>query len=821
TRQLIAQESGLSEDTIKNSQEMVKKRFLHSSANILNIDKFFTKILHAFSFEAHLDPNFRVKSSIDKSELFEKFIKKCDDLDRFITLLEVQGTKPLNIFDLFNTIYENEPLLPKIDTRYNYKNYEKDVIEAMDALHQEIQNCKVASNSVKKAVSYTDIDDIAKKSFLQKESLSEHNYFKKCYTPKLDEDFFRLKDALKRYTDEKERYILSNLFHFYHLYKSLRYDKHALQFNDITLYVLELLQGVERDFLYFRLDSRYKHILIDEFQDTSLMQFQIFKPLIDEITSGYSLEELRSFFYVGDVKQSIYRFRGGQKELFYELAQRYPIQMRQMRYNYRSSASVVNFVNQHFTFLKGFIPQTPVHTGGYVAVNQSQDEKLITDVIKQTKQLLQLGYDPNEIAVLTFKNKDAQEIEYALRTSGVKVVTESSVKLIHNPKVAALICGLRYLVYKQQIDKEVFLFYCNSDDKQINYNFKITDTPLKVLQTLIQKYNFFDGDTNIILLLQLAQQYSDIIEFLEDDIDELQTNSSINGVKVMTVHKSKGLEFTNTILVDSLSADSNRSSKLILQTQDIAIENIYVNFSKRENFDSNFAQVKKREKELSSQDLAHTLYVALTRAKTNMFINFREKSSKFAMLNLTPTTIGSLERSDKKHYSYESNAKKIVLKQITQQQVHTQSDDKTYDYEATLYGTALHYTLEQLEHFSLSKLEDALQSCKNRFGESVDIHSIKNRIKLLLNNELFCDLIRGKIIKEKQILTADTLKQLDLLIQKEDKYIIIDYKTSEKSKIKHKQQVQEYIQIMQELSSYECEGYICYLLKDSCSVEKI
>ena len=71
-----------------------------------------------------------------------------------------------------------------------------------------------------------------------------------------------------------------------------------------------------KEFIYFRLDSKIEHILIDEFQDTSITQWKIFEPLVDEIASGIGVKTEKTFFYVGDIKQSIYRFRGGQKELF-------------------------------------------------------------------------------------------------------------------------------------------------------------------------------------------------------------------------------------------------------------------------------------------------------------------------------------------------------------------------------------------------------------------------------------------------------------------------------------------------------------------------
>ncbi len=115
----------------------------------------------------------------------------------------------------------------------------------------------------------------------------------------------------------------------------------TLSFDDTLFLTHKLLNtSIDRDFIYFKLDSTFKHILIDEFQDTSTIQFLLLKPLLDEIFSGG--DEFRSFFYVGDTKQSLYRFRGGREELFFKVAKRYNIKIAQMDTNYRSSKLIVD-----------------------------------------------------------------------------------------------------------------------------------------------------------------------------------------------------------------------------------------------------------------------------------------------------------------------------------------------------------------------------------------------------------------------------------------------------------------------------------------------
>ncbi len=90
-----------------------------------------------------------------------------------------------------------------------------------------------------------------------------------------------------------------------------------MSFADVTNALYTLLEDeISKDFLYFRLDGKIEHILIDEFQDTNIMQYKILAPLMGEVVAGIGSSEFKSLFFVGDIKQSIYRFRGGAKELF-------------------------------------------------------------------------------------------------------------------------------------------------------------------------------------------------------------------------------------------------------------------------------------------------------------------------------------------------------------------------------------------------------------------------------------------------------------------------------------------------------------------------
>ena len=821
TLEMIAKQTSLSEDEIIQKAETVKERFLNSHPNILNIDKFFTKVLHSFSYEAKIDPNFTVTATVDKDKLYENFLKQCKNLEGFVKLLRLQKISYEALFALFERLYENDPLLPKVQKPKDLAPYQKELDKSLQQLQNSINSSKDASNRVKNLFVVDRSEDILKKGFLQYESLSEHSWFKKCFTPELDSEFQALKESLKNYLDAKESQIIYQLIFYYNSYKSARYDKFKLQFNDITQYVYKLLYSIDKDFFYFRLDTRYQHILIDEFQDTSLIQFKIFKPLIDEITSGLSAQGLRSFFYVGDIKQSIYRFRGGHKRLFYEVYKSYPITLKQMQHNYRSHKQIVTFVNEKFKNLEGFIPQKAIKDGGYVNVTDSKDEEeLLQSIEKSINRLYQKGYRLESIAILVFKNKDSQKIENYLSEKGFKVATQSSVKLENHPKVAALLNALKYLVYKQKIYKDAFLHYCQTNSEHIDIAFDIFDTPFDLLKRLIERYNFFDGDANVLELLEYAKGYNDLLEFLDEPIEKEQSSQLSNGIKLMTIHKSKGLEFENTIVVDSLSKDKNFTQKLIINSNDSTIRSLNYHFTNREFVDNAYKRILQEQKALAQEDLMHTLYVALTRAEKNMFLLTKNKDSKFSSLNLQEQSYGSLENVTQKKIE-KITPTTVKLHSMPAQNVEKTKEDQSFDFAATTFGSALHYGLEQLKDFTPKELPIAMSAVQNIYGDSVDLKQISLRLSHLLHDAQFSALIDGVKIKEKPIYIDGIKKQLDLLVAKDDQYKIIDYKTSEKNLTKDKDQVQEYLQLLRSISDKNCFGYVCYVLEDCIKIKEV
>ena len=255
---------------------------------------------------------------------------------------------------------------------------------------------------------------------------------------------FRIQEAIKKQNRAKEQnffYALNELVGIYEKSKKALYmDDSELSFSDVTSLVHFILNELDdSEFLYFRLDAQIEHMLLDEFQDTSIVQYEILKPLINEITSGSGIFENGSFFFVGDVKQSIYRFRGGVSALFESVKNEQHTEVDQLVTNYRSQKEVVSFVNTVFKEkIKNYTPQNTREDaqGGYVEV--IQNDELIEATLAQIKKLISLGANLDEIAVLCATNGDGEVVKQKLIEENIDVVTETTTKLINQTSVQAV-----------------------------------------------------------------------------------------------------------------------------------------------------------------------------------------------------------------------------------------------------------------------------------------------------------------------------------------------------------------------------------------------
>jgi len=834
----ISEITGISKEEILSQKQFILRKFLKSSPKIMTIDSFFAQILRKFSLYLALMPDFKTLQSQHEIKLLERFLKEVDVSHEKESLVMLSFLSKKNLFEILNLLDGFHAKLSELGDikvqQQDHTRYEQEALEVMGEMEQIIIRCKDASKTALNGFKVERFEDIFKKTWLERDTLNFRT-FSKCFDPRLDQLFDKLKEILLNYYRAKEQTLLYSLHRLTTQYqkakKELYKASNEVSFSDVTMMVYEILgKDISNEFLYFRLDSQIEHILLDEFQDTSIIQYKILKPLIEEILSGKGVQEDGSFFFVGDTKQSIYRFRGGVSALFNEVAKYHRTTVVKLTTNYRSQKEIVEFVNDTFrNKIKDYTDQEVLQEkkGGYVDVDITED--VAQNVVQKIDELVSRGASLNDIAILCATNNDSEVFQEHLTQAGYDVVTETTIKLINQKSVKALLEYLKYLYFKADIFKENFFALIG---KKVNIEF--VDFEKKTIQMIvyeaIQKYRLFDGDFNYFAFLEVIANYNNIEELLfnYERIEQDAISLSQKGVRILTVHKSKGLEFPHVIVADRLGNIPNTNDLIVYDYKGINLENIYCHFSKRDKIDKEYADALTRVKALKTEDTLNALYVAFTRSKENLFIIQKEQKSSFELLDLQKMQRGTLhvkkktvcikdnDTQSKEFIEYYYGSQSDLLEKAKEQ-----SDE---DIHAQNFGMAMHYMLEMLGDFEASYIDDAYTAMMNRFGaflESWELNQIRRRVDRLLEEKLFLELVRGECYKEKALKYKKRLYYIDLLIENEEKFIIIDYKSSKNYYEEHTKQVQNYKRAVKAITKKEVEGYLCYMLEESIEIIKV
>ncbi len=427
-----------------------------------------------------------------------------------------------------------------------------------------------------------------------------------------------------------------------------------------------------RLFIDWRLDAQIDHWLLDEFQDTSYGQWSVLRNLIDEAVQDPA--ETRSFFYVGDVKQAIFAWREGDSRLFREIFDHYnaarPGAIREERLDrsWRSSPAVIAMVNRVLgdgEALARLFPAEAVarwtrewrdhesaqpRLGGYATLRQAEDEagrfaetlKIITET-----QALQRGLS---VAVLVQKNSTAAELADFLRREGrLAAVAESDLHVgTDNPLTAALLAlfraaahpgdqAARKLVAMTPLQAMLEAENCAVDDEltvrlldEIHAEgFERTvETWTRKLEPALAPDDAFSRERGR-QLAEAARLFDDtgsrnlaeFVQFVERHTVRDTDTAAV--VRVMTVHKAKGLGFDLVVLPDleGTRLAARRRGLAVQRSRDRTIEWVFdlppeAFFAQDEVLAGHVAE---EEADACYEELA-VLYVAMTRAKRAMYV---------------------------------------------------------------------------------------------------------------------------------------------------------------------------------------------------------
>jgi ATP-dependent exoDNAse (exonuclease V) beta subunit len=419
--------------------------------------------------------------------------------------------------------------------------------------------------------------------------------------------------------------------------------------------------------LWYRLDNRYQHWLLDEFQDTSYSQWRVMRGLLEEVFQN--TEQTRSFFAVGDSKQSIYLWRNAEPKLLDDILAAHPdkdgrgIVLQGLAKSFRSAPEVLSLVNAVFAdkaVLKSclgsaaepwsFAPHEAVRFGlqGYAAFLWPETAEAQADAVDVTLQLLQ-EIRPVErglsCAVIVRGNDRGIEITERIRAeTGMEVICESKQKpLTDNAVTLALLSLLKLCAHPG--DSFAFehllmtpLFQVETITKEVGEAAKLVqqDGFLAFVQFWTERVKTHLGTVDAFTqnrLKQLADLAAevdstgnrDVDAFLHQASEYTQRSRGANAaIQVMTVHAAKGLEFDVVILPDISRAamDDLKVRDLIFQ-RDTAGELQWVlqpPFIQYNPFDEVLKQEHAHAKERAGFESLCRLYVAMTRAERALYV---------------------------------------------------------------------------------------------------------------------------------------------------------------------------------------------------------
>lgn len=849
-RNAICELLDISKEEVLALRDKFMADFLASELKISTFDSFFATILRQFSLNLGLMPDFNSlnDNSIDVKNEFKRLLDSNSMMSKVAKYLYYTNSKENALFEKLALLSQNK-----------FDKFDAPLPDPKNAMDRYNALCDVAlklssdGNYVKNFNKNLSLNEIVEKAVVKG---IDKKYFNKVRD---NAEFNAARDefisALKEYYLALEKYEISQISYFVDLYKkaiaNVNRRENSLSFADITNWVNELLTNKNNqniDMLYFRLDAKIRHILIDEFQDTDIKQYEILKPLIAESLSGIGQSGVGSFFYVGDIKQSIYRFRGGQSELFNKLKEDFSqIKAQSLDKNYRSDKEIVKYVNEIFQKkYPHYIDQIPnSKDDGYVGVVKFDREKYLEAIYDSIKELEDNRIEHKDMAILCWKNSDIYNIKDFLEGKGLEVSTQTTNNLIKSANVAAVVEFLKYSIF--------------GDEIYLNTQYEITKTKkaklelksdASVAQTLkfIAKYLGLEPcDVDLLKLYEISSKYSDIYDFAFN-IDNDQTTSAKNsqkGITIMTVHKSKGLQFEHVIVLDYIGKENSQKDKFLMEynlgtnSWDIRLANKVFEYLG----DKDYIQLQDRQKELDRKEVINKTYVALTRAKHSLiilakdnpdgnnisyFTEYKSNDKKVEYLNLKEYKSGIIKPdSDKKQESKPQITDLKPFEKVAPQEILTSDKPKErLNLDSIYFGKALHYYLESIDFADFNSLKIAQNCLYNKFGAFIDqdgLKDIKARVDRLLNNPQFLEIIKDKrLYQEQDIGFNGALKRIDLLCVNSDEIEIIDYKTSLKNSDEHKEQVREYLDILSQIYPQKrLKASIVYILNDEIQISKL
>ena len=721
-------------------------------------------------------------------------------------------------------------------------------------------------------------------------------------------------------------------------YDNLIYRYKNLTYDDITWFTFETLFSSEPPFLnpedavsatefYQFLSHRTRFLLIDEFQDTSLIQFNILKPIIEEITAGEGSKPFGGLIVVGDEKQSIFGWRGGERDLLLNLKDIFPalgdLTVEALDKSYRCGPTLMEFINQVFmnaelcsllqekemqwdyTHIESVeITKEPgteiefcLKNFSTSVANADNEKDIYTDFVERMVLPALEKDDSGSIAILCRTNEELTKIQQALDISGRASLFQPNRSIIEHHYVAPLLSWLRFLAWGDWMD---FIAFLRSDYVLINTkvlkqtlniisrtleiqnerqkpvrpdfstipvvnefyqlsweqeNKKATEICREIINLCLPSKQLSERDylnlhrfLDILSTRQLTDSdkgisFPDLLTYLKDnanaeDFKQVSINAD-DSLQLLTIHKSKGLQFKRVFVFCNLSGKHSTDSNTLNwaleyegntfnRIRDYGISLHYQKILKSSSYANLYLQNQKR-KQLEE---LNNLYVAFTRAEQKLHLYFSYKLKEgwndyynankddnltVALCNAvfdyfkdsTSNERGvyykkSFLQENKKETSFSSEPPKSNLEQsnyhrnirhhrpvnwnkLVPVELPAVKDLKTYylTERPNLIGDLLHFYMSFIIRNTPKEHNYAYYRCLNRYGAIFTVFQIEQLAdrcqKVCDSNPYLFTSGWDKIFTEQEILGDSKIMRIDrLMVNTAEKVVLIaDYKSGD------------------------------------------
>ena len=655
--------------------------------------------------------------------------------------------------------------------------------------------------------------------------------------------------------------------HLLGIYTDLNEELHRyLQENNLMLLArsTELLNGIIGDgdtpFVYEKIGNRYDHLMLDEAQDTSRMQWDNFNPLFkNSAAKGFSS------LVVGDIKQSIYRWRGGDwrlldQYLYDDLGSGF-VHSVPLEENWRSGKAIVSFNSTLFSHIGDILAMEPsladvahevkaIYAGcrqlipnqrkedpeGYLRVSflQSDDsgswkEHALEKALEDIASLLDEGYAYRDITVLVRRKEEGGEVARFLMSQGISVITQDSLLLGSSPLIQRLMALISLHVNPEDpVNQELARQY--GIDAELPGQGSIYEIceqllSLPALAPSSADIPFIHAFLDGVLAWQCnyGSSLRDFIRWWEEKGVEIPISApdGQDAVRIMTIHKSKGLDLEAVIIPFVDDKVFRFSPTLWCRTDRKPYDKVgLIPLTGTQDLtETYFAAEFLEEQKLQYVDLINTWYVAFTRACSRLFIYaeqpVRPKTCKFEVgfnVNYFQVLFYLFFESGQAGFVCDENGAFSMGKREPfreEEKEQTMEDDLQVRYAREPIGDRLRLTLHGEDYFSEEITARQLGIEHHREMAMVEVDPA---LELRSGGRHWFD-GTYRIFNEASIVTAEgEMYRPDRVLIAPDgsRVIVIDYKFGEPRRA-HRDQVGNYMQLLRQMGYPSVEGWLWYV----------